>query len=287
MTAGPDAGGGTSFDAAPLGSNPDAAVQQGTPDAAPQQGTPDARDAGGGNPTGTGNVSIVQVVAGNFVTYRTSVSFVNGIGVGGCPYSMVDGCVVFTCPASNDPAAVAGGTVTMSGGKLGAPLTLSPNPTTHTYAASTGNTRAWNPGDSLHFVLAGDGTTGVGPLDETLVAPSDATVTAPALSLQTPLQVSRASALTFSWTSGASPKGLVSVLLTSQASPSDPLGGAICRWPISAGSGSASAAVLGMLSAGSGVINMTAENPKSVVTGSFMVEVNLRSSLGSGQATFD
>src|SRR5262245_30333707 len=98
----------------------DAPVSGGTPDAPTSGGTPDARapdassssgspDAGGAPTTsGTGNVSLTQTVIGNNVTYRTNVVFVKGTGVGGCPVSKMGPCVVFTCPAMNDPADIAG-----------------------------------------------------------------------------------------------------------------------------------------------------------------------------------
>jgi hypothetical protein len=222
--------------------------------------------------TGTGRVALTQDLTGGG-SYTASATFEPGGGVGGCtPTLSAGGCIGFSCPPNNNPAEDTAGTVTFSGGLLGAPITLTPNSMYH-YPSMSGSGRAFNGGDLIRFQAAG-ASGGVGAFDQMVAGASDVTVTAPVFTTGTPLAIPRSASLVVSWTTASSPTGKISVSLYGPITGTSPFVGAICRYPLGTGSASIPASVLGTIPAGTGTIRITSENPVSIVAGAYLVELS-------------
>jgi len=232
----------------------------------------------------TGRVALTQTVTptagGTAVAFTTSASFVTGIGsfvtgigLGGCAASVNGSCTMFSCPPpGNNSMNDSAGNVTISGGQLVSPITLTPNGT-GVYTSVAGPSRAFNPGNNIRFQGVG-ASGGVGPFDQSVPAPSDVTLTTPVFSTTSPFTVNRSANLTASWTPVASPVGEVTISLA-QLSAVEVAVGAICRFPISAGTATISSAILGMIPAGSGSISITAVNLVTVNVSGVTIELNV------------
>jgi hypothetical protein len=270
-------------DAPPGGGTPDAPAVKpdappggGTPDAPP--GTPDAPavpDAPPGTDKGGGSVTLSQ----SPTIYTATASFEQGGN--GCTGSTAGPCQLFSCAAGSQPTPVSAGTITISGGQLPAPITLTPSNTNASYAPGIAAGSAFVGGDVIE--VQGSGAT-VPAFDVTLTAPSSATLVAPALTLS-PLHIDLGADFTVTWTAPANPTGTINLLLT-EVTAGATLVGLTCTAPTSGGALTVTRAVLDNLPAGTGFISIEARSSKQTSIGDYAVTVITDFELGSSAAIF-
>lgn len=262
-----------------------------------------------GGETGSGKYGVISmsqttITAGatTIESYSLFASFANATGTtgtgtsgSGCSTSTEGACTVMDCTIASGDAGTPGGTG--DAGSAKAPnagdiavsasldVTLTPDGTTGSYAAKTGQVKLFAPDEDIAIDAKGND---VPAFKTNLTAPSLVTITAPTWPTPgQPLQIDRSKPLDLKWSDGKNGNVVVSVTSSSASK----VGMVSCTFKAADGAGTIPSAALGKLdAAGSATIAINGSSTDSVKAGDYTVNVSATSpakagtSLASGQA---
>ncbi len=165
------------------------------------------KDTGAPSKANYGSVSFSESVSGNTDSYTATAGFYetpdSGASSGGCAGTQSGNCCYV--PPSDGGTGTTTATAVGAGGitlKDGTTTIGTMTPTGATYTALTSvttNTLKWQPGDTLNVSAAGDT---VHPFSGNVAAAALFEAVNPALSLITPITITRSSDFTITWTAG-------------------------------------------------------------------------------------
>jgi hypothetical protein len=153
------------------------------------------------------------------------------------------------------------------------PITLSPQADKSYNSLSDSTHALWQGGETLTVSAAG---ADVPAFSATVIGPANSTVTMPADPSPAMLTVDRSMDLTLAWTGGSQTLKVDVVTVGATIE---------CRFSASAGTGTISKSLLGMLSAGAGNLLASGEDQKQVNAGDYVVTVSADNQALSGTAS--
>jgi hypothetical protein len=157
-------------------------------------------------------------------------------GTMGCTVTTAGQCSYYACPStSSNPPGLAAGTLTLTGGNISAPVTVTPGSPGNVYDY-TSNSMLFTAGQSLNVVASGSTVPAFGPVS--VVAPPLVSLADP----PSPYAISTASDLTVKWTGGQ--PGATMIFEGASAGTSSGQSYFTCEWDASAGYGTVPKAVL-------------------------------------------
>jgi hypothetical protein len=251
-------------------------------------------ESGPSGPVKSGYVFVSQSTFSGTSSHSVLASFsttesVSGQGGVSCATRTEGACQVSTCTvaasdagtpdagaadAGSGPAFDSAGVVTLSGGQLAAPITLTPSGD-DSYPFNSGAGAIFAGGDSIKVSAAG---ATVPAFESTAAAPGDIVVTSPTFtSLQT--TIDKAQPLDVAWTGGGA--GNVAVTISGAGAQTVSIQ---CSFPASGGTGVVPAAALSDLG-GSGAISISPSVVTKVQAGDYAITYSLLATGTSGTYT--
>jgi hypothetical protein len=190
----------------------------------------------------------------------------------GCTITTTNGCSLYQCTTTGTVPYVSAGTLTISGGSLGAPTTVAPASDESYQYNSTGAFFA--PGEQLRVSASGGVVPAFGPV--AVVAPTNTTMVAPA----SPYTVSLKGDLGVQWTGGAAGSVFVLEGITQNNQTYF-----LCEWDAGMGKNFVPQSTLSGIGSGSGYLIYGQYSSATFTAGTYTI-YDSALSYGGGTATF-
>ena len=190
----------------------------------------------------------------------------------GCTVTTSNGCALYDCQTTGTSQGVSAGTLTLSGGSIGAPIPVTPD-STEAYQYETSGL-LFSPGQTLTVSASGATVPAFGPIS--VLAPASASLLLP----KAPYTVDLKQNLAVQWAGGAAGSEFILEGLSDSSESYF-----LCQWDAAPGSSIVPAAIVSGVGSGSGYLVYGQYSSATLTAGGFAI-YDSALSYGGGAATF-